>query len=87
MLRFFCFSVLLLASLSQSLVLQPPENQWVLHGQEEVKLLCKSSEPINTCTWSTPYNASYTLSPGLVAEKGRLKHFATDEEKVITRKT
>ena len=85
MLKLVFFLLVAASAASEALVLQPPENQWVLDGQEEVKLLCKSSEPINTCTWITPYNISYTLSPGLVAEKGRLKHFVTDEDKVGSR--
>jgi hypothetical protein len=55
------------------LTITPPKEQWVRVGQE-MSLVCGSSEPVKTCTWSTPYNKTYTLSEGLQTEGGRLKY-------------
>ena len=43
-------------------------------------LLCKASEKIRSCSWSTPYGAQYPLQPDLFAEGGRLMHYAQDKD-------
>lgn len=63
-----------------TLTLQPPENQYIQIGAE-AKLMCQSSEPIRSCTWTTPYDGVFSLESGLRAESGRLEFFAEDETK------
>jgi len=60
--------------------LVPPPNIWVREGQTNVTLLCKASEKIRSCSWSTPYGAQYPLQPDLIAEGGRLMHYAMDKD-------
>merc|ERR1712242_480053 len=55
-----------------SLDLVPPPNIWVRENQTNVTLLCKASEKIRSCSWSTPYGAQYPLQPDLFAECGLL---------------
>jgi hypothetical protein len=52
----------------------PPENQWAMLGKEST-LLCKSSEPLQTCTWIAPSTTRYTLKKGQQAESGRIRQF------------
>jgi len=63
-----------------SLDLVPPPNIWVRENQTNVTLLCKASEKIRSCSWSTPYGAQYPLQPDLFAEGGRLMHYAQDKD-------
>jgi len=46
-----------------------------------VTLVCKASDKIRSCSWSTPYGKTYPLESGLMAEGGRLLHFTTDKDK------
>lgn len=74
---------ILLAVLLQGTVLAldlvPPLNTWVRDGQTNVSLLCKASDKIRSCSWSTPYGKTYPLESGLMAEGGRLLHFTEEE--------
>ena len=66
--------------------LQPPANEWAKTGTTH-ELVCKSSEPVTTCSWDTPYEKNYNLKPihnlrsgaGLRAESGRLEGFSNGE--------
>lgn len=69
----------LLQGTVQALDLVPPLNTWVRDGQTNVSLLCKASDKIRSCSWSTPYGKTYPLESGLMAEGGRLLHFTEEE--------
>ena len=49
-------------------------------GQTNVTLVCRASEKIRSCSWSTPYGEQYPLQPDLFAEGGRLMHYAMDKD-------
>ena len=51
----------------------------VREGQTNVTLVCRASEQIRSCSWSTPYGEQYPLQPDLFAEGGRLMHYAVDK--------
>ena len=63
-----------------SLELVPPPNIWVRENQTNVTLLCQASEKIRSCSWTTPYGEQYPLQPDLIAEGGRLMHFANNKD-------
>jgi len=73
--------LLLLAVLGQALELTPPSNQWVKPDQQNVTLICKTTEKVRSCSWTTPYGKSYPLEAGLVAEAGRLAHYVEGDQK------
>ena len=58
---------------------QPPENTWA-RLNKSTTLKCKSSDPIQTCTWMTPTGSIHTLNRGQQAEEGRLKYNSDGEE-------
>ena len=62
------------------LELVPPPNIWVRENQADVTLLCKASEKIRSCSWTTPYGDQIPLQPDLFAEGGRLMHYANDKD-------
>jgi len=71
----------LVASSAAAFNLQPPANEWAKTGTAH-ELVCKSSEPVTTCSWDTPYEKNYNLKStgaGLKAESGRLEHFSNGE--------
>lgn len=73
--------LLLLAVLGNALELTPPSNQWVKPDQQNVTLICKTTEKVRSCSWTTPYGKSYPLQAGLVAEAGRLAHYVEGDQK------
>jgi len=73
--------LLLLAVLGNALELTPPSNQWVKPDQQNVTLICKTTEKVRSCSWTTPYGKSYPLEAGLVAEAGRLAHYVEGDQK------
>jgi len=76
------FLVVVFHALSiHALELTPPSNQWVRPGQNNVTLVCKTTEKVRSCSWTTPYGKSYPLEAGLVAEAGRLAHYVEGEQK------
>jgi len=68
--------LLLLPVFASGLKLTPPENIWVREGENNVTMLCVASETIRSCSWGTPYGKVYPLESGLMAEGGRMLHFA-----------
>merc|ERR1712129_319763 len=74
----FLFGLLVVTT---GLELVPPPNTWVRDGQTNVTLVCKASDKIRSCSWSTPYGKTYPLESGLMAEGGRLLHFTMDKDK------
>jgi len=66
----------LLPVIATGLKLTPPENIWVREGETNVTMLCVASETIRSCSWGTPYGKVYPLESGLMAEGGRMLHFA-----------
>jgi len=60
--------------------LQPPANDWAKAGSTK-ELVCKSTVPITSCSWDTPYDKNYPLGPGLKAEAGRLEYVDNGNEK------
>ena len=77
--KLLLFLLALAPSLAFGFTLTPPQDQWVKKG-EQATLLCRSSEPVRSCIWNTPYNQTYVLFAGLKAESGRLQHFSEDED-------
>lgn len=75
------FILLNLLGLSYCFTVTPPENQWAVVGQN-LTIQCKSTEPITSCTWTTPYDSTYTLTHGLKTEGGRIEYFARDNNLV-----
>lgn len=66
-------------SVAAGIHVQPPENTWA-RLNKSTTLKCKSSDPINTCTWITPTGSIHTLNRGQQAEEGRLKYNSDGEE-------
>jgi len=60
---------------ANALNLLPPENGWAKTGSVH-ELICKSSDPVRSCSWDTPYGKHYPLGEGLKAEGGRLEHLS-----------
>ena len=46
----------------------------------DVSLFCAASEKPILCLWKTPYGHVYTLSEGVFAESGRLRHINGDDD-------
>lgn len=72
------FSLLIVAV--SAFNLQPPANDWAKAGSTK-ELVCKSTVPITSCSWDTPYDKNYPLGPGLKAEAGRLEYVDNGNEK------
>ena len=52
----------------------PLASQLVGTLDSSVSLVCSSSSKPILCLWKTPYGHVYTLSEGVYAESGRLRH-------------
>ena len=72
-------TLVLAASLAAAIHVQPPENKWT-RLNKSATLKCKSSDPIQTCSWMTPTGSIVTLNKGQQAEGGRLKYYKSDSE-------
>ncbi len=58
--------------------LTPPANTWAVLEQS-FNLSCKSSSPLTSCAWTTPYGKNYPLAKGQTAEGGRLRHLGGED--------
>lgn len=69
-------SLLLLwvGSVEASLQVTPAATQLVGTIDSSISLICSSSSKPILCLWKTPYGHVYTLSKGVFAESGRLRH-------------
>lgn len=76
---FFALVVVGLVAAAAGIHVQPPENTWA-RLNKSTTLKCKSSDPIQTCTWMTPTGSIHTLNRGQQAEGGRLKYNSDGEE-------
>ena len=52
----------------------PLASQLVSSVDSTISLVCSSSSKPILCLWKTPYGHVYTLSEGVFAESGRLRH-------------
>lgn len=57
-----------------SLEVTPLASQLVGTLDSRISLVCSSSSKPILCLWKTPYGHVYTLSEGVFAESGRLRH-------------
>ena len=83
MLLFICISCLFtqfftsslqVGSVEASLQVTPAATQLVGTIDSSLSLICSSSSKPILCLWKTPYGHVYTLSKGVFAESGRLRH-------------
>jgi hypothetical protein len=56
------------------LTVTPSATQLVSSVDSTISLVCSSSAKPILCLWKTPYGHVYTLSEGVFAESGRLRH-------------
>ena len=70
----FFISSLQVGSVEASLQVTPAATQLVGTIDSSLSLICSSSSKPILCLWKTPYGHVYTLSKGVFAESGRLRH-------------
>ena len=70
----FFTSSLQVGSVEASLQVTPAATQLVGTIDSSLSLICSSSSKPILCLWKTPYGHVYTLSKGVFAESGRLRH-------------
>ena len=70
----FFSSTLQVGSVEASLQVTPAATQLVGTIDSSLSLICSSSSKPILCLWKTPYGHVYTLSKGVFAESGRLRH-------------
>ena len=81
-LLFFWFSILYIfilffsqvGSVHAELQVTPAATQLAGSIDSTISLICSSSSKPILCLWKTPYGHVYTLSKGVFAESGRLRH-------------
>ena len=62
------------AARGNALTVTPSADQLFGTVDATVSLICESSSKPILCLWKTPYGHVYTLSQGVFAESGRLRH-------------
>jgi len=72
---FFCLALLFLVGrVNGELQVNPLASELVGTLDSSISLVCSSSAKPILCLWKTPYGHVYTLSEGVFAESGRLRH-------------
>ena len=68
------FSFFQFGSVHAELQVTPAATQLAGSIDSTISLICSSSSKPILCLWKTPYGHVYTLSKGVFAESGRLRH-------------